>query len=200
MIKFGKCFLILVSALSASNLIAAPISDEERQQLVKHLQMSQEAFLGAISGLSAEQLAFRPTPESWSILECAEHVALAEDNMRTEFQEKYLSLQPADGVESATTDQQVLEYGYNRELQKAKAPEKYRPTGRWSTFDEIVMHFLTSRSQTLQLANSIEDDLRGRYLADYKLDAYQYLLILSAHCQRHAKQIREIKESSGFPQ
>jgi hypothetical protein len=181
-------------------LAAASINDDERDQLVKHLQMSQEAFFSAVSGLNEEQLNFRPTPESWTVMECAEHIARAEDQMWEEFHEKFLPVKPQSGVESATTDAQVLEYGYNRELQKAKAPDGYAPTGKWKSLDEIVMHFLTSRQRTLELARETKEDLRGRYLADFKLDGYQYLLILSAHCQRHSKQITDIKASAGFPQ
>jgi DinB superfamily len=180
--------------------MAGPITPAEREQLIKHLEMSREAFLMGVNGLSTEQLNYRPSPESWTVLECAEHITVAEDNMFNEFQEKFMSLEPQAAVTSATTDDQVLEYGYNRELQKAKAPESYKPTGRWDALDGIIMQFLTSREKTLTLARKMNEDLRGRYLADFKLDGYQYLLILSAHCQRHAKQIKEIRESAEFPQ
>ena len=176
------------------------MTSEEREQLIKHMQMSREAFLSAVNGLNPEQLNFRPTPESWTIMECAEHITAAEDNMYKEFHEKFLPLAPQAGVTSATTDAQVLEYGYNRELQKMKAAETYKPSGRWKSLDEIIMQFLTSREETIALATKTKEDLRGRYLEPFKLDGYQYLLILAAHCQRHSKQIQEIKAAEGFPQ
>jgi hypothetical protein len=51
----------------------------------------------------------------------------------------------------------------------------------------------------LAIARTTNDDLRGRYLEAQELDGYQYLLILSAHTQRHARQIEEIKTSADFP-
>jgi len=34
---------------------------------------------------------------------------------------------------------------------------------------------------------------------DWDRDCYQWLLMISAHSQRHILQIREIKHSPGFP-
>jgi len=180
-------------------LIGGSLHSAEREQLVKHLAMSSEAFLTAVKGLNAEQLNYRPDPESWTILECAEHIALSEGNMFDEFHEKFLSLTPRSGISSATTDAEVLRYGTDRESQKSKAAESYQPTGRWGSLEEIITHFRSSRNKTMALARQTKDDLRGRYLEAYQLDGYQYLLILSAHCQRHSKQIQEIKQSAGFP-
>ncbi len=32
-----------------------------------------------------------------------------------------------------------------------------------------------------------------------KLDAYQWVLLISAHCERHMKQIEEVKADPNFP-
>ncbi|MFN2447488.1 MAG: hypothetical protein ABR606_18125 [Vicinamibacterales bacterium] len=43
------------------------------------------------------------------------------------------------------------------------------------------------------------DDLRSRMLLEGNQDVYQWFLMISSHSQRHVLQIREIKESKGYP-
>jgi hypothetical protein len=178
---------------------AAGMSPKERSELVRHLEASGRGFPEAVAGLSARQLNHRPSPESWTVLECAEHIAISEDNMFEEFQREYLPLAPKAGVKSPTPDGTVLEYGTDRSRQRMKAAAAYQPSGRWRSLDEMLQHFRRSRAKTLEYVRTTDDDLRGRYLEKMKLDAWQWLLILSAHTARHTLQIREIVASPGFP-
>src|SRR6185369_6389369 len=54
------------------------ISAEERAKAIKLLKESQAETLEALEKLSDAQLKFKPAPERWSVLECAEHIMLAE--------------------------------------------------------------------------------------------------------------------------
>jgi hypothetical protein len=44
-----------------------------------------------------------------------------------------------------------------------------------------------------------QEDWRHHMIPDWDRDGYQWLLMVSAHSQRHILQIREIKHSAGFP-
>lgn len=50
----------------------------DRQRLVAHLEMTEDWLVGELKGLSADQLKFRMTPESWSIADVVEHLEIAE--------------------------------------------------------------------------------------------------------------------------
>ena len=190
---------IILPALCVLPLVAAPISQEDRDKLVDHLNQTREAFIQSVTGLSQQQLQFRPSAESWTVAECAEHIAISEDIMYNEFQEVYMKSPPAPGRKSEVPDEKVLEYGTDRTRQKGKATGEYRPTGRWLKLSDLLDHFRASRDRTLNIALTTQEDLRGRYNEKIRLDALQYLLILSAHTQRHTLQIEEIKASPGFP-
>jgi hypothetical protein len=53
--------------------------------------------------------------------------------------------------------------------------------------------------EMLEYARTTSDDLRGHMETSEGIDAYQWLLGISAHAQRHILQIREIKADPGFP-
>jgi len=64
-----------------------------------------------------------------------------------------------------------------------------------------VNHFVESRSRTINFLQKTED-LRA-HAADSplgkKLDAYQWILFISAHSERHTKQLNEVKADPNFP-
>ena len=76
-----------------------------------------------------------------------------------------------------------------------------KPTNRFGSPEGSVKHFLESRTQTEQFLNSTPD-LR-QHVTDtplgMKLDAYEWLLFLTAHSDRHLKQIQEVKTDVNFP-
>jgi hypothetical protein len=51
----------------------------------------------------------------------------------------------------------------------------------------------------LDYAGKTSDDLRAHAVPEWGVDAYQCLLEISTHEQRHILQIREIKANPGFP-
>lgn len=189
----------MVMLLGAVPLVAGSLSQKDRDQLVEHLEKTRDAFVASVKGLSDAQLKYRPSLESWTIADCAEHITLSEDLMFKDFQDDFLSLTPAPDRKTETTDEKVLEYGTDRAKRRAKAEAAYQPKGRWATIPETLDHFQKSRKRTLETAQTTQEDLRGRVHEKSKMDAYQFLLILSAHTQRHTLQIAEIKASPGFP-
>lgn len=73
---------------------------------------------------------------------------------------------------------------------------------------QVIARFLAVRKATIAYVESTKDDLRGHY-GEARLflfpevqqvqDAYQWLLRMSAHAERHLMQIHEVEESPGFP-
>ena len=69
---------IVLLALVGFGLITSGLNDKERKMAVAKLTKTQDRFTSTLEGLSAEELNFKPTPESWSIAECVEHLAISE--------------------------------------------------------------------------------------------------------------------------
>jgi hypothetical protein len=51
----------------------------------------------------------------------------------------------------------------------------------------------------LQFVRTTDADLRSKMVDRQRCDAYQWLLLISTHQQRHILQIREIKADAKFP-
>ena len=74
------------------------------------------------------------------------------------------------------------------------------PTGR-STPAEALARFQKSRTKTIEYLQSTPD-LRQHVVDSplgQPLDAYEWLLFIGAHSERHTKQILEVKADPNFP-
>ncbi|HVN06019.1 MAG TPA: hypothetical protein VMT86_16470, partial [Bryobacteraceae bacterium] len=63
-------------------------------------------------------------------------------------------------------------------------------------------HFKESRARTIAYVTDTQDDLRGHFYDHPVLktmDAYQWILLLSSHTQRHTAQLNEVKANPNFP-
>jgi len=189
---------VLLLALAAP---AQELSQEDLEKGVKHLTGTRDAIVEATRNFSAAQWNFKPAPERWSVAECLEHITVTEEflfKMVSDEMEK----PPADSPDTATermTDDKVLTFVTDRS-QRFQAPEPVRPTGRWATPQETLKEFLTLRARTLDflkktagLRAHISDTPLGR------MDAYQRLLFLSGHSERHFKQMKEVMAEPNFP-
>src|SRR5262245_38961184 len=124
---FVRLFLVLLALLAGPALLpptlqepvalTARLSAEamtagDRQRLVAHLEMTESWLVSELKGLSAEQLKFRMTPESWSIADVVEHLEIAEP----QYWQRVLDSmkQPANTEKLTATDAGILWYGIDR--------------------------------------------------------------------------------------
>ena len=70
--------LVAAAVVAPARAAAGPMTAGERQRLLAHLAMTEDWLVGELAGLSDAQLTFKMTPESWSIKDVAEHLAIAE--------------------------------------------------------------------------------------------------------------------------
>ena len=188
--------LFLATAASAQTL-----SPAERTRLVNHLETTRKALADATSGLSEVQWNFKSGPDRWSVAQVSEHIALAEDFLFKMVTEQVMKAPaPADRKEPAAEIDAFILAAIPDRTNKAQAPAPLVPTGRW-TPAETLQHFQESRATTLKFAKTTSD-LRDHAIDSpfgKKLDAYQWVLFISAHCERHIAQIKEVKSDPAFP-
>jgi hypothetical protein len=188
-------------------LLAAPwnhaqvLTTAELERATAHLNRTSAAFLASTKGLSEAQLSFKPGPTRWSVAEVSEHIAAAEDFLMGMIQEQVMKApartEPANLKE---IDDFVLMAITDR-TKKATAPEPLVPTKRFGSADGASNHFKESRAKTLAFLKNTKD-LRGHAVDSplgKKLDAYQWVLFISGHTERHTKQIDEVKADPAFP-
>ena len=207
---FAVLCLVFVLALALASLAqttAAPapttLSAEEREAALKSLQATHDAFLQSIAGLSENQWRFKPAPDRWSVAEVSEHIAVSESTIFGMVQSKIMTspAEPAKRTEVAGKDETILKMVPDRS-HKVQAPEFLKPTNRWATREETTKAFEDSRKATMDYVRTTSDDLRDHFGPHPMLgpmDAYQWILLISAHSERHTKQIEEVKADPNFP-
>lgn len=181
---------------------AGGLTQGDRDFAMSHLHASRKLFLDALAGLTEAQWKFKPAPDRWSIAECAEHVALTEDAIFEMVTGKILKSPPAAGPRATRADDEQLLHLLRDRSQRAQAPEFLRPSGKWPSKEALIEHFKQSRDRTIAFVETTQEDLRA-YVAPHpvrsQMDAYQWLLLLAAHAERHTAQIEEIKADPRFP-
>lgn len=197
-----RLLLTLTTALVLGPCLhAAGLTAEELTRATEYLKKTSADFLASTKGLSEAQLNFKQGPTRWSVAEVAEHIASAEDFLMGMIQEKVMKApartEPAnlkeidDFVTTAIADR----------TKKAQAPEPLAPNNRFGSTAASVKHFKESRAKTVAFLKETKD-LRDHAIVSpigKTLDAYQWVLFLSAHTERHTKQIAEVKADPNFP-
>jgi hypothetical protein len=197
-----KTFLTLCLALVASTFAAAqPVSKDELKRATDHLKKTSAAFLKATDGLSEAQWNFKQAPNRWSVAECAEHIAAAEDFLMGMVKEKVMTASPRTEPANVKEIDDFVVMAIADRSKKATAPEPLVPTKRFGSPAETMKHFKESRAATMKFVSETKDLREHAVESPLKkeLDAYQWVLFVSAHCERHTKQILEVKADPGFP-
>ena len=73
--SLAVALLALVAPAAAT---ADPMTAGDRQRLIAHLEMTEAWLVSEVDGLSAAQLAWRPSPDAWSVKDVVEHLGIAE--------------------------------------------------------------------------------------------------------------------------
>jgi hypothetical protein len=195
-----KTILLLCAAvLLAPTIFAQTLSQSDREKGIKYLEQTRDAIVADTKNLTAAQWNFKAAPDKWSVALTLEHIALAEDNLYQLVTDKVMkSPAGAPDRDVAKMDGQVLAMVPDRST-KRQAPPDLVPTGRWAPA-ETLDHFLQSRARTIEFLRTTPD-LRQHVMDSPlgPLDAYEWLLFIAAHSERHTKQILEVEASPDFP-
>ena len=174
---------------------AEPLTRLERQRLVAHMEMTARWLEDQVSGLSPAQLAFRPSPTSWSILDVVDHLVVVGPIYWKNLQN---ATPVSAGRAGAMNDADVLWYGIDR-TDREIALQNEVPSRKLQDLQVGLKAYRAQHAELLQYVQTTKDDLRGRLVERQNCDAYQWALLISTHEQRHIQQIREIKANPKFP-
>jgi hypothetical protein len=191
----------MLAVLTLSGIAAgAALTEAEKKEGMAQLERTRAGVVMATKGLSEAQWKFKPGPDRWSVAEVLEHIVLTESYLLENTSRKVMQA-PAGKADRdyKGTDEMILSTIADR-TQRAQAPEPVRPAGRWPP-REALDQFLKVRERTMEFLEStagLRDHVVDSPLGQ-PLDAYQWLLFISAHSERHTKQILEVKADPNFP-
>jgi hypothetical protein len=191
----------LVSIASGSGAKAQSLSQADLDRGLQYLETTKKNIVDATRGLSAAQWNFKPSVFKWSVAQVMEHIAASEDLLRqmAEGQIKQQSPSVPDR-DLKKTDDRVLEVIPDRS-KKFQAPEQLRPRNQFGSPEAALNHFLESRAKTVELLKNTPD-LRAHVVDSGllgKIDAFERILFVAAHSERHTKQLLEVKADPKFP-
>jgi DinB superfamily len=186
--------------LITSGATAQTLSQADLDRGLQYLESTRKTLVEATQGLSDAQWNFKASPFKWSIAEAMEHIAITEDLLRAIAEDQIKKAPPVPDRDLKKTDDMVLQVIPDRS-RKFQAPEQLRPKNQFGSPEGSLKHFLESRMKTVDLLKKTPD-LRA-HASDSgvfgKLDVYQRILFIGAHCERHTKQILEVKADPKFP-
>jgi len=194
---FALCLMLFISPVFGTQ----NLTSKELNKAVMYLQKTRADVLKATKGLSDAQWNFKPATNRWSVAEVTEHIAAAEDFLMDMVRDKVMKA-PArtEAADVQAIDEFVLEKIPDRSV-KVQAPEPLQPSNRFGSPKDSLKHFRESRAKTLKFLKHTKN-LREHAVDSplgKKLDAYQWLIFISAHSERHTKQLLEVKADPSFP-
>jgi len=192
------CFVLLAQAATPE------LSPADRESALRYLESTRQGVLDATKGLSAKQWNFKSAPDRWSIAEVVEHIAAAEDFLFTNVTDKVMKAPARTGNDDVKAIDQLVLTKVPDRSHKAQAPEPLKPTNRFGSPEASLKHFGESRERTEEYLKNTAD-LRAHAAPasespfGKQMDAYEWILFIAAHSDRHTKQILELKADPNFP-
>lgn len=188
--------LLLAIAVSAQEVTQA-----EKDRALQYLESTKASLLEATKGLSEAQWNFKPAPDRWSVAQVLEHIAVSEDFIRDNLVKEKVMVAPQGQPDRDVKkiDEAVVTMIPDR-THKVQAQAPVLPRNRYGSPEESLKHFLESRATTeryLRTTGGLRDHVMDGPAG--KMDGYEFLLFIAAHCERHTKQIEEVKADPNFP-
>jgi hypothetical protein len=184
-----------------------PIGADERAALVVELARNRDRIDRLAGNLTETQFRYKPAANRWSIHEVIEHLAKAETLLLSLVREMVATGTPEPGLKGdrgpRVKDLAFVMAITNREAKRFEAPAPLKPASEFATSAEALATFRARRETTIEYARGVQDDLRAYFRENPgfgSMDGYQWLLLMSAHGDRHAQQIEEIRTGEGFPE
>jgi hypothetical protein len=97
-------FTLAVPLLVSAVIRAQELTHTDKDKALQLLETSRKGVLEASKDLTPAQWNFKPAPDRWSVAECMEHIAAAEDYIRGMIIEKVMIAPAVPGRDVVATD------------------------------------------------------------------------------------------------
>ena len=167
--------------------------EAEREEVLRMLQEGMDALSEALSGIEESVVKRRPREDSWSVLECVEHIALVEWGLLPRLRE---AKDCGESREDRAREAKFQALALNRE-RRIEAPEIALPGSGSTTLAEALEELNSARRATIRFVEEFRGDLRWwvtvHPLITRPVNCHEMLLLIAMHPKRHAMQIAEIR-------
>lgn len=172
-------------------------SETDRKYLLTNLIRSRDELIAETKGLTTQQYSFHESPDRWSINEVVEHLALYElvfDNEINKALRQGKRNLPAKA--DSTFLNFIMQYQKHYTLEYSKPFSFTMPMGL-NSLENNLAWFNKMRNESIAYVGSTPDDLKA-YFNDWG-NIHQIYIYTFGHIDRQLRQIRKIKQHSGYP-
>jgi hypothetical protein len=194
-----------VGAQQATPAEADPhMTAEERAKVIKWMKETEKEYLDRLEHVSPEQWNWRPAPFRWTVGEVAEHIMLTEARLFAAVEAALAAPVNPDWQARTKGKDAFIERALPNRGVRAQAPIEIRPTGKLSR-DEVIRRYKELRARALAFAEKTDAPLKAHtvehpFRVFNTLNAYDWLLYIPLHNERHNKQMAEVMAAPGYPQ
>ena len=178
---------------------------DEVKELTNDARRAREAMIGQLKEFSAEQAAFKPTPESWSAVDVVEHLVLAERggiHMMWVALEAWREGDPVWKEPHPDRDKPIEEIIAATWQPKEQAPQVATPK-LGGPLPYWLAEFTACQGVLEALAKEMRegelDDVIYPHFLSGPLTLRQRFEFIRFHIQRHRDQIDELAANGPFP-
>jgi len=153
-----------------------------KNEIIGHYDMTRRRLFDAVTGLTEEQMRWRPSPEEWSVAEILAHLPVCERRIR--LQASTVCQRPGSEIAFLSEPE--------RQEAAARAMELPPPA--------IIHDLVAARRETLQFLEDLppgELAKRGRHPQFGEMTVDLILGAISFHEREHAEQIERLREKLG---
>lgn len=170
--------------------------------LQEKIQANTLELFNSFKSLNETQLKFKPAENSWSVLECAEHINLIDEAV---FKVLTTPL-PADKTENTKTElfseEKLTMLLVTNRAFKVPAPDYVMPKGRFNSNTEAKQNVTATIDKIIDLitAHPITHETHTmKHPVLGQMTKTDWVHFLISHTSRHILQIEGIKQKSDFP-
>jgi uncharacterized damage-inducible protein DinB len=178
------------------------LTQQERDSAIKFLRETESGVFDAVKGLSEAQLKFKSAANKWSTEECVKHIASSEKVLWAVVEETLKQpANPDKRAELKFNDQDLIKAVEDRSHKSTTFAELEPANSSYQTTAEALASFKENREKLIAFVKNTKDDLRNHVSVSKfgTYDTYQFILLISAHSNRHTQQIEEVKGDVNFP-
>lgn len=163
------------------------------QDFLISFKQTEQELLAAMAAFSDEQLHFKPTSETWSALECAEHIFVVEVGVLRMLQTE-ASPTVAVGTETTINREKLGVFLENR-TKKVPSPDFAAPKGRFKNLPEFLVAFQNKRKELYSLLEKINltDGILIKHPMLGDMTKADWVYFIPRHTARHIEQIKALQ-------
>ena len=135
----------------------------ERQLLIRRLRQSRDCFAGSLADVPEELCRVRPSDISWSVIDCVEHIVIAENAWHVRLQGRQPVIEPIDRAKDEFVNRVA------DRTEKRSAPERAQPKGKHATLAEATREFAPPGNEPL-LSRRIAQKTSGTFRLSMRLE------------------------------